>query len=54
MKIPFFNYPHVFDQYREELQQIVLDISNRGSFIMQEEGLSLKKIYPNLLILNTL
>jgi len=39
MNIPFFNYPHVFNQYKEELQKIILDISSRGSFIMQQEGL---------------
>ena len=43
MNIPFFNYPHVFNQYREELQKIILDISSRGSFIMQQEGLDFEK-----------
>lgn len=43
MNIPFFNYTHVFNQYRKELEKIILDISSRGSFILQQEGLEFEK-----------
>ena len=42
-KIPFFDYTHVFGQYKNEIQKIILDISNRGSFILQDEGLAFEK-----------
>jgi len=42
-KIPFFDYTHVFGQYKNEIQKIILDISNRGSFILQNEGLDFEK-----------
>ena len=42
-KIPFFDYTHVFGQYKNEIQKIILDISNRGSFILQSEGLDFEK-----------
>jgi len=44
-KIPFFNYRHIFGQYREELTDIIMDISERGAFILQDE---LKKFEKNL------
>ena len=42
-KIPFFNYAHVFGQYKNEIQKIILDISERGSFILQQEGINFEK-----------
>lgn len=42
-KIPFFDYTHVYGQYKNELQKIILDISKRGSFILQNEGLNFEK-----------
>lgn len=36
-EVPFFDYTHIFGQYREELTRIIFDISERGSFIMQDE-----------------
>ena len=42
-KIPFFDYTHVFGQYKNEIQKIILDISNRGSFILQDECLDFEK-----------
>ena len=41
--VPFFNYKHIYGQYENELKRIILDISERGSFIMQEEGLQFEK-----------
>ena len=35
--VPFFDYKHIFGQYSKELSEIILDISTRGSFIMQKE-----------------
>ena len=37
IKVPFFNYPYVFNQYEKELTSIMLDVAKRGSFIMQNE-----------------
>jgi dTDP-4-amino-4,6-dideoxygalactose transaminase len=37
MEIPFFRYPHVFTQHREELLNAVHDVLERGSFILQED-----------------
>ena len=42
-KIPFFDYTHVYGQYKNEIQKIILDISERGSFILQSEGLDFEK-----------
>ena len=42
-KIPFFNYNHVFGQYKNEIHKIILDISERGSFILQDEGSNFEK-----------
>lgn len=36
-KIPFFDYTHILGQYKEELTDIILDISERGAFILQDE-----------------
>lgn len=35
--VPFFDYKHIFGQYSVELTEIILDISSRGAFIMQDE-----------------
>ena len=37
MEIPFFRYPHVFTQHRDELLNAVHDVLERGSFILQED-----------------
>ena len=37
MIVPFFNYGHVYGQYEKELKEILIDVSKRGSFIMQQE-----------------
>ncbi len=38
MEIPFFNYKHVYGQYKSEFNSIIQDIITRGSFILQKEG----------------
>jgi hypothetical protein len=37
----------VFNQYRDALRKIILDISTRGSFIMQQEGLGFERNLSN-------
>ncbi len=37
MQIPFFRYPHVFTQQRDEIHAAMLDIMERGAFILQDE-----------------
>ena len=36
-KIPFFNYPALFEQRKEEYINIVQDVLSRGAYIMQQE-----------------
>ncbi len=45
MKVPFFNYSHVYNQYSSEIKNIIFDISDRGVFILQDE---LRKFENNL------
>jgi dTDP-4-amino-4,6-dideoxygalactose transaminase len=35
--IPFFRYPHVFQQQREEILAAMLKVMDRGAFILQDE-----------------
>ena len=35
--IPFFNYSFILGQYKKEITNIVLDVAERGAFIMQDE-----------------
>ena len=37
MEIPFFRYPHVFRQYREEALAALLKAADRGAYILQDE-----------------
>ena len=37
MKIPFFNYPGIFEQRREEYLSVLEDVMTRGAFIMQKD-----------------
>jgi dTDP-4-amino-4,6-dideoxygalactose transaminase len=37
MQIPFFRYPHVFGQQRDEILAAMMDVMDRGSFILQNE-----------------
>ncbi len=37
VKIPFFRYSHLFDQYREETVAAVVNVMERGAYILQED-----------------
>ena len=37
MKIPFFNYPHVFTAQENEFLRVLKDVGSRGAFIMQQD-----------------
>ena len=37
MEIPFFRYSHVFNQQREEILSNMLEVMDRGAFILQSE-----------------
>lgn len=37
MEIPFFRYPHVFKQQRDEILAAMLKVMERGAFILQDE-----------------
>jgi dTDP-4-amino-4,6-dideoxygalactose transaminase len=37
MQIPFFRYPHLFNQYRDETMAAMVDVMERGAFILQKE-----------------
>jgi dTDP-4-amino-4,6-dideoxygalactose transaminase len=37
VQIPFFRYPHVFGQQRAEILGRILDVMDRGAFILQNE-----------------
>jgi len=37
MQIPFFRYPHVYQQYHAEIEEALLCAATSGSYIMQQE-----------------
>jgi dTDP-4-amino-4,6-dideoxygalactose transaminase len=37
MEIPFFRYPHVFGQQRDEILAAMIEVMDRGAFILQNE-----------------
>ena len=37
MKVPFFNYPYVYQKYKSEFLEIFDKVGNRGAFIMQDD-----------------
>lgn len=37
MEIPFFRYPHVFVQQRDEILSAMIEVMDRGAFILQSE-----------------
>jgi dTDP-4-amino-4,6-dideoxygalactose transaminase len=43
--VPFFDYKFILGQYKEELTKIILDIAEKGSFIMQAD---VKRFEDNL------
>lgn len=36
-KVPFFNYPYLFESDQEELTRIMLDVCHRGAYILQKD-----------------
>ena len=34
MRIPFFNYQHIFKSREDKLIEIIKDVGNRGAFIL--------------------
>ena len=45
MKVPFFNYPALFEQHKVEYTRVINDVLARGAFILQDE---LKEFETNL------
>lgn len=37
MQIPFFRYPHIFSQQRDDILAAIIKVMERGSFILQDE-----------------
>jgi dTDP-4-amino-4,6-dideoxygalactose transaminase len=37
MQVPFFRYPHLFEQQRDEILQAMTDVMERGAYILQGE-----------------
>ena len=35
LQIPFFRYPHLFNQQRDEIHQAVTGVMERGAYILQ-------------------
>jgi dTDP-4-amino-4,6-dideoxygalactose transaminase len=42
-KIPFFNYPHVFQQQKNEIIASMMNVMERGAFILQDELFQFEK-----------
>ena len=47
MNIPFFNYPAVYNAYKNDFQRVFEEIGSKGSFIMQNELLDFEKKIAN-------
>src|SRR5947209_7553962 len=43
MDIPFFRYPHLFRQQREEILRAVSDVMERGAYILQTDLVAFEK-----------
>ncbi len=37
LQVPFFRYPHLFNQHRDEILQAVLGVMDRGAYILQRD-----------------
>jgi dTDP-4-amino-4,6-dideoxygalactose transaminase len=37
MKIPFFRYPHIYNQQKDALLKTITSVMERGAFILQAE-----------------
>ena len=42
-KVPFFNYPELYDSNKEEFIRIFDDVSSRGAFILQKDIIEFEK-----------
>lgn len=42
-KVPFFNYPHIYKQYENEMHDIIMNVVQRGAFIHQKENWEFEK-----------
>tara|TARA_Y100000741_G_scaffold312643_1_gene257255 strand:- start:4099 stop:5202 length:1104 start_codon:yes stop_codon:yes gene_type:complete len=49
MKIPFFNYPSLFNQRKEEYLEVITDALDRGAFIMQKDLIEFEERLSSLL-----
>ena len=49
MQVPFFDYKHIFNQYKKELSEIIINISEKGSFILQNELKDFEKNFASYL-----
>jgi dTDP-4-amino-4,6-dideoxygalactose transaminase len=48
-KVPFFNYPHIYKQYEQEMLDIILNVVQRGAFIHQKENWEFEQNLANFL-----
>lgn len=37
LQVPFFRYPHLFNQHRDEILEAVLNVMDRGAYILQRD-----------------
>src|SRR5688572_29348254 len=47
MSVPFFNYPHVFQQHEAEILGVIKDVGRRGAFILQQDMRSFEQNLRN-------
>ena len=47
MKIPFFNYPAVYNKYKSDFQKILESVGSSGAFIMQNDLIEFEKKIAN-------
>jgi dTDP-4-amino-4,6-dideoxygalactose transaminase len=48
-KVPFFSYPHIYNQYETEMFDIMMNVVKRGAFIHQNENWEFEKNLANFL-----
>ncbi len=48
LKVPFFRYPHVFAQHREEVLAAMLRTMERGAYILQDEVREFEEVIARL------
>ena len=47
MKVPFFEYPRLFKDDREEILRVIEDVGNRGAYILQKDVLEFEESLSN-------